>query len=173
MSFEPPHLDRAEKEALDALLEKGMPFRVRRLEERDAVLVPMLVAKVAVVDARSERLETKVSALIKDIGAPRVERTQIREGGRESLVIEPASGMYLEHEKTRAELQKTRESVEAARAEIDETGNKITRMEKRLRSKWRGVGQAVAIIILTAASIVGAVRQGAPGTSPTPGAGGK
>lgn len=173
MSFEPPHLDRAEKEALDALLEKGVPFRVRRLEERDAVLVPTLVAKVALIDARSERLETKVGALLNDIGSPRVERKQIREGGRESIVIEPASGMYAEHEKTRAESVRTRESVEAAMEKIDDTAARLGRMEKRMRSKWKTVGQAVAIILLTAASIVGAVRQGGTWSAPGTPSGGK
>jgi hypothetical protein len=169
MSFEVPRFDPLEEKELDALVDLGIPKRVRRLEERDAALLPTLASKVALIDASNGRLEKKVTILANTLGAPRVERTQIREGGRESIIIEPASGIYEEHEKTRAEMVRTREAVEAARAEIDETGKTMARMDKRMRSKWRSVGQALAVIIMTLAGAFGAYKTATPSAPPAQG----
>jgi hypothetical protein len=169
MSFEVPTFDPMEEKELDALVDLGVPARVRRLERRDAALLPTLASKVALIDASNGRLEKKVTILANGIGAPRVERTQIREGGRESIIIEPASGIYEEHEKTRAEMTRTREAIDAVRAEIDETGKALARMDRRMRSKWKTVGQALAVVILTLASALSAYKTVAPTAPPAPG----
>lgn len=163
--------DESERKTLRSLRSMPLPERVERLEQHDLALGPMLVAKVALIDARGERLET---AFHRDVGSPRVERRQVREGGRESIIIEPATGVYAEHEKTRADVERSRAAAEAAAASAktsaEETLEELKRIERRLARAarpWAKVQHALAVAILAAlAAFSQRFLPGAPAAAP-------
>jgi hypothetical protein len=130
-------LDATEKRLLSELEKQPLPARVARLERHDLALVPKLAANVALASAAVERqadelvtMRAEQRATRNAVGSPRVERKQLREDGRESLIIEPATGVYADNEKTRA---------------ICERALKVY---ARQNSKWARVGNAAAVVIL-------------------------
>jgi hypothetical protein len=130
-------LDEAEKRLLSELEKQPLLDRVGRLERHDLALIPKLAAEVALGSAAIERqadelveLRREARAQREATGSPRVERTEVRAGGRESIVIEPATGLYLDNEKTRA---------------ICERALKVY---ARQNSRWTRVGNALAVVLL-------------------------
>jgi hypothetical protein len=129
--------DATEQRLLSELEKQPLAARVARLERHDLALIPKMAADVALTSAAVERQGDQLDVFRREqrvtrdaIGSPRVERKEVREGGRESLVIEPATGLYLDNERTRAICERTLKRIE------------------RSSSRWTKVGNALAVVVL-------------------------